>query len=231
MAKNKNRAKRSASKTPVTKKPEAKRAQKKPASKKSVAKAKTSKRPAAKKSAKKSAAKTKRPAAKRSPTRRSPSGAIDRPQGRPALEIAEEVFGSLGMTMSRTDGEIVRWDVSVAPEDHFEIVVQLIGDEQLVLYSIFRDHVAPERMPQMLEMIARVNHGLLIGGYEIDLDDGFVRLKVSLDFKGAPLDSRLLANLVTGARDVSDVYDEAILSVMQGVASAREALERVEGTE
>jgi hypothetical protein len=76
-----------------------------------------------------------------------------------------------------------------------------------------------------------VNHGLLIGGYELDLDEGFVRLKVSLDFKGAPLDSRLLANLVTGARDVSEVYDDAILSVMQGVASAREALERVEGSE
>lgn len=232
MAKAKKSAKRSVPKSP--KKP----APKKPAPKKtSLAKKALSKSPAAKKVApKKPAAKKvapKRPAAKKAaPSARDKSagkrGSAKGLVGVPPLLIAEEVLSALGLNMTRIDGDIVRWDLEVPPEAHFELVAQMIDVEQVVVYLVFRERVPAEHMTAVLEMLARVNHGLLVGAYEIDVEEGFIRLKSALDFRGSRLDPHLMSNLISGVRDVSEVYDEALLAVMHGEASAKEAIAQVE---
>jgi hypothetical protein len=123
---------------------------------------------------------------------------------------------------------VVQWDLEVPAEEHFELVAQLIDGHQIVTYLVFRERAAAERMGAMVEVIGRVNHGLLVGAYEIDADNGFVRLKNFLDFKGTALAPQLVVNLVTGIRDVSEVYDDAILSVLRGHLTPREAIEQVE---
>ncbi|NUP04827.1 MAG: YbjN domain-containing protein [Polyangiaceae bacterium] len=215
-AKSVGKAKQSVSKKAATKKPAAK----KPAAKKPAAKP-TQKKPAQKK-----------PAAKKAPTKaaaKKPAKAGSPQQETPALLVVEGILAALGLPMTRIDrGDVVEWDLAVPPEEHFELVAQLIGAEQFVFYLVFREHVAPERMPTLLEALARVNHGLLVGAYEVDADEGFVRLKAALDFKGIRLVEQLVVNVVTGVRDVSEVYDEAILGVMRGELSARDAVSEVE---
>ncbi len=111
----------------------------------------------------------------------------------------------------------------------FELFVALLGSAQLSVYLVFRQRVPRERMVTVLEAIARVNHGLLVGSYEVDIEEGFVRLKAGLDFTGTELSPALVLNLVTTVRDISNVYDEAITSVMNAELTPSEAIALVEG--
>jgi hypothetical protein len=53
------------------------------------------------------------------------------------------------------------------------------------VYSVMPDRVPEERRTAVALLLARVNYGLILGNFEIDLDDGEVRFKASADFGGA----------------------------------------------
>jgi len=99
-------------------------------------------------------------------------------------------------------------------------------DEQLLVYSIVSEPVPPERRSAVSLFLTRVNHGLPIGNFELNLNNGEVRYKTSIDVEGVPLDEPLvdhllLANIVTMGR-----YLRPLRSVMAGAdptASAEEA--------
>lgn len=198
---------------PPKAKPKASARSAKPAPSKAASKAKAKPKPKAKAAAKRTPASRARPAS-------AASGARD---------TIEEVLASLGLGLTRLEqDDVVQWDLEVPGEEHFELVAQLIDEHQVVIYLVFREKAPGDRVDAMLEMVGRVNHGLLVGAYEVDADNGFVRLKNFLDFKGTTLAPQLVANLITGLRDVSEVYDEAILSVIRGQLTPREAIEHVE---
>ncbi len=197
---------------------------KKSAAKPSAAKKPAAKAPAAKAPAKKSAAKaTAKSAATRAPLK-------------DAASLLESVFVETGWTFKKTvhedpnagaSGEVIQWNIEVPPEEHFDVGVQLFGGEQAVIFLAFREKWPQERGAQIFEVLARVNQGLLMGSYETSLG-GAVRLKASLDFRGCTLESRLVVNLIVGLMDVSEIYDNAVLAVMRGQATAEAAVAEVE---
>ena len=160
------------------------------------------------------------------------------PTKKTPVALVESVFVETGWSFKKEvqagaepGGEIVHWDVVVPPEEHFDVAAQLFGGEQLVLSLSFRDTWAEDRRSEMLELFARVNHGLLLGAYETDLERRTVRLRSSLDFRGVELHPRLVVNLILGVMDVSEIYDDAILSVMRGEASAKDAIAEIESSD
>jgi len=86
------------------------------------------------------------------------------------------------------------------------------------------------------ELLTRANYGMLIGNFELDLDDGEIRYKTSIDMEGlVPLSaedrsvSKLLwKSLVYANVLTSDQYLPAIKSVVEGHAEPAEALQRIE---
>ncbi len=209
-------SKKSVAKKPSPKKPAAK----KPAAKKPSPKKPAAKKPAAKKRVLASKLAQERPAATRGPT--------------PADTI-EGVFNETGWTFkktqrtgSATSGEVIHWDIAVPPEEHFDVIAQLFGAGQLALTLAFREHWSAPVRAEVLEALARINLGLLFGSYETDCEHGSVRLKASLDFRGAALDPRLVVNLIVGLMDVSEIYDDALLAVMRGELSAKAAVAEIE---
>src|SRR5262249_43271551 len=70
---------------------------------------------------------------------------------------------------------------------------------QFILYLNFGFFVSPEKRDEVLRVISRLNWNLIIGNFELDLADGHLRFKSSLDFDGTELQEHLVRNAVLGA--------------------------------
>jgi hypothetical protein len=89
-------------------------------------------------------------------------------------------------------------------------------DEQLLVYSIIPFDIPTGRRSEAARYLTRANFGLAIGNFELDLDDGEVRYKTSIDIEGTQLvepliDHLFLANVVT-----VDHYLSGLRAVIEG---------------
>lgn len=105
----------------------------------------------------------------------------------------------------------------------------ILADEQervLLCYSICPRTVPSDRRSAVAEVLTRINHGLLIGTFELDLDDGEVRLRTSQDVGHAPLTAHLVRSLV--GRNIANAerhfptVESAMTAPGQGQGAAEE---------
>jgi hypothetical protein len=84
-------------------------------------------------------------------------------------------------------GDHERWVCYVeAQEEH----------ERVVARSVVPYNLPAQRRPAAMEFIARVNYGLVIGNFEMDLEDGEIRFKTGIDVKGTTLTPVLVERFV-----------------------------------
>lgn len=101
---------------------------------------------------------------------------------------------------------------------------------QILVYSRPSFHVAEEHRSNMAELLTRANYGLLIGNFEMDMDDGELRYKTSMvvadnDLQDVVIGRQLVEPNVT----TMDRYLPAMLAMLYGGYSPIDALARVEG--
>lgn len=116
--------------------------------------------------------------------------------------------------------------------DNGRWTVYAFSNEEHELTMIYA--VCPVTCPEnkrliMAEFVTRANYGMRIGNFELDLSDGEVRYKVSLDTEGDELTSALVRNAVLWACRTLDRYLPGILAVISGAATAVGAVEMIEG--
>lgn len=115
--------------------------------------------------------------------------------------------------------------------DHGEFRVVALADEleqRFAFYAVCPEVCPPESRAPMAELLTRVNYGMMIGNFELDLDDGEIRYKGSLDVEGVDLPLAMLRSLVFSCCTTLDLYRPAIQAVLEGRASPREAVDLVE---
>jgi hypothetical protein len=100
---------------------------------------------------------------------------------------------------------------------------------QLVFYSIYPEKVSPERRDDVAEYLTRANYGLMIGNFEMDLDDGDVRYKTGIQVEGEDLGLEMVRGVVLPNVVVMDRYLPGLRAVADTGLSARAALSLVEG--
>ena len=100
--------------------------------------------------------------------------------------------------------------------------------ERFAFYSVAPEPVPEERRLAVAEYLTRVNAGLVVGNFELDLGRGIVRMKTSLDFEGEPLSTTLVRNLVYANVRAMDHYAPGLVAVAAGEAQPDEAIARVE---
>jgi len=62
---------------------------------------------------------------------------------------------------------------------------QAHGDQdRYVFYSVIPVTAPEDRRIAVAELLTRANYGMLIGNFELDLDDGEIRYKTSIDMEG-----------------------------------------------
>jgi hypothetical protein len=101
------------------------------------------------------------------------------------------------------------------------------ADEQVVVHSAFNPPVPEEVRDEVATFLTRANYGILHGNFELDLADGDLRYKTSLDVRGAELTEALLDNIVVANVSMFDRYVPGIVAVVRGTDPV-EALALVE---
>jgi hypothetical protein len=99
----------------------------------------------------------------------------------------------------------------------FMLAVQALEEQgQVVVYGLEPAVVPEERRVEAALLYTLVNRGMLLGNFELDLADGEVRFKASLDPNGAPLTKELLDPLLTVSAAMVDRYGAALQAVIEG---------------
>lgn len=96
-------------------------------------------------------------------------------------------------------------------------------NNQLIFYSVIPTRVPKESRVPVMEFITRANYNLLIGNFEMDMEDGEVRFKTSVDVSGDSLTTALVKNMVYFNFIAIDRYLESLMKVMYGNMSAKKA--------
>ena len=87
--------------------------------------------------------------------------------------------------------------------------------ERLLLYAILTDAGLPAARPAQLELLTRINYGLGTGCFEMDLDDGEIRYRVTFPAQMA-MPHIILPMLVDACMTV-DTYAPTFASVADGM--------------
>jgi hypothetical protein len=104
-------------------------------------------------------------------------------------------------------------------------------EQQVVFYSLYPLAIPAERRVAMMEFMTRANYGLRIGNFELDLEDGELRYKTSLDVEGDRLTSALLNQLVYTNVLTLNTYFPGITAVLQDTLSPVAAIAQIEETD
>lgn len=148
-----------------------------------------------------------------------------------AATTVEEVLRAAGWEARRTETESsVAFDSEVAGNESIRLIhAELFtSSERLALLFIFRKKAPKARRAEMAELITRANYGMITGGLEMDIEGGEVRYRFGIDFTGATLHPLLVRNAILSSLDAIELYEQAVLDVMAGRASPKEAIAAAE---
>lgn len=103
--------------------------------------------------------------------------------------------------------------------------------EILVVYTMMPQNIPEEHRVKVAEYITRANYGLRIGNFEMDMNDGEVRYKVSVDMEGGKLVHSMINNMVGASVSTMDRYFPGFMAICYAGKNAEEAIRDIEGSE
>lgn len=98
----------------------------------------------------------------------------------------------------------------------------------LVFYSELESRVPEGRRDAVARFLARANYGLMIGNFEIDLEDGEVRYKSGLCAEGGEVSAEAVRRVVYVNLVMMDRYFPGLMSVIYADADPDEAIRKLE---
>ncbi len=101
--------------------------------------------------------------------------------------------------------------------------------QQFMFYSISPVNAPMELIGAVGEFVHRANYGLHIGNFELDVNDGEIRFKTSVDVEGSELPFELARNVVYANVMQMDRYLPGLLAIIHGGMNAADAIAKVEG--
>jgi hypothetical protein len=130
----------------------------------------------------------------------------------------EEIPGEFAIRFAFT-GKNARYECFGRANEEHEI---------FVFYSIVPVRVPEEQRLLVAELVARINYGLNIGNFEMDMNDGEIRYKTSIDVEGGELSPRMAETLIAVNISTTDRYFPALMDVLYARLHPVEAVGRVE---
>lgn len=79
-------------------------------------------------------------------------------------------------------------------------------EDRFAVYSVLDVVVPRERLAEACELLTRANWGLAVGNWELDMDDGTLRCKTSIDVSGDRLSPALAARTIERNLEVTEAY-------------------------
>lgn len=107
----------------------------------------------------------------------------------------------------------------------FDVVLDAREESQVFfVYIYFPLNVPQKNRVDVSELLTRINYNLKIGNFELDMDDGQIRYKVSVDIEGSELVAKMVHNMVNVALSTSDTYIPTVMHICYGNKTPVEAL-------
>ena len=153
-----------------------------------------------------------------------------RENGLRAMKTIKTLLTKIGWDPQKTDIEEVLL-VDLSDENlpiisaHFDVRLDY---ERFLFYLNFKDHVPKKYLDETIKFITLVNYDLVIGNFELNIYDGFIRFKSSIDFTQVVLNETLIRNMIKSSMDTVEQYADALLDVMNGNKNALDALDEAE---
>lgn len=146
------------------------------------------------------------------------------------LDIAKQFFEEdnwhyrdvpeMGIITMNFKGESGQWSCYVQARDENGLCA---------FYSISPTPAPESKRKVMAEYLTRVNYNMAIGNFEMDMDDGEIRYKTSIDVTGDELTVPLMRQMVYTNLLNMDKYLPGIQSVADTDVAPAEAVKRIEG--
>lgn len=109
-------------------------------------------------------------------------------------------------------------------------LIRIIEAHQLIaVYSILPIDIPKPLLPVILTLVSRINYDLIIGNFELDLNDGELRFKTSLDAEASPFTLSAFRHLLYSNFSVVSRYFTAFeqaLTESKGIVEALDSLEK-----
>lgn len=100
---------------------------------------------------------------------------------------------------------------------------------QFVFYSVCPVNIPQKKRLVIAEFLTRANFGLIVGNFEMDLQDGEVRYKTyAINGKNNLLNSELIGQLIFVNVMTMDKYLPALMSVLYANVSIDQAIQQIE---
>ena len=101
-------------------------------------------------------------------------------------------------------------------------------NRRFLFHSTMGLNIPVQYRAAVVEYLTRVNYGLPIGNFEMNLDTGDVRYKTSLEIPECPLDVSVVRALAYTNVRAMDRYFSGVMAVVHGGMSPEAALARAE---
>lgn len=109
------------------------------------------------------------------------------------------------------------------------VTIRILSELEQVLVHVYYPTIVPvDRRMLVAEFLMRANYGLRLGNFEMDLDDGEVRFKASVDVEGGELTDPMIYNLIRTAVGLSNRYHPGIMALCFSESTPREEIYRIE---
>ena len=136
---------------------------------------------------------------------------------RPIRDVVVEYLDTREIPYAFDESESIVGMLSMSEKGPWTVFIGMLeADDQIVVHSAFNPPVPEERREAVALFLTRANYGILHGNFELDLDDGDLRYKTSIDVHGAELTETLLDNVVIANVSMFDRYVPGIEAVVRG---------------
>lgn len=144
------------------------------------------------------------------------------------LPIVRSALDAVEWSYTETEGDGLVCDMA---GEHTVYSFLFRVDEQMDIvccYARVGFRVPAEKRLEVCEALTRANYGLRVGNFEMDMEDGEVRYKASLDVEGGVLGETMVQNLVRASVASFDRYYPALMRVVWAGTSPAEAIAEAE---
>jgi hypothetical protein len=141
------------------------------------------------------------------------------------LKVARRAAERAGTPMSDAGNDLQRF---IAKDGALTWTVLVWIDEEkrsCAVFSVAPDPVPAERRAAVAEYLVDRNYYLTVGAFEMDLDDGEVRFRTSIDATNMTFDEACFVNLVSANLSLFGLFQEPL----RGLAAGRLTLDEARG--
>ena len=135
----------------------------------------------------------------------------------PTFDLITSYLAERHVPVKQVEGQEVLAMVIDGANGSFQCSAGLLQGWDLFFVHSFGAELCPKHLRlAMAEFLTRINYGLFSGAFELDLEDGEIRAKTSVDFRGSQLDMALVRNAVETNWLLMDRHLPGLQAILRG---------------